>query len=193
MGQLSRQSNDTPTASPDKSLLILDSATSGRARLVTTFRDLGFQVWAADGLAQALTLVAPCEPHFILVEITICGCHDLQLIQQLRTTWPASKTVVLTAQPSIASAVRMIRAGVAGYLVKPATAEQILASGEPESSQEDLSRATLTLDRAIWEYMREVVETAGSISEASRRLGVERRSLRRMLVKYAPVVAHGGT
>jgi two-component system response regulator RegA len=44
----------------------------------------------------------------------------------------------------------------------------------------------LTLDRAIWEFISQTVESAGTISEASRRLGLDRRSLRRMLSKYAP-------
>lgn len=171
-----------------KSVLILDCATSGRDRLAQSFGELGYHVWVADDLETALTLVQSYLPQLVLVDINIGGRRGLQLVRQLRATWPESMIVVLTAQPSIATAIRTIRAGVATYLVKPATARQILASTyeEPDVSEEELRPATLTLDRAIWEYMREVVETAGSISEASRRLGVERRSLRRMLVKYAP-------
>jgi len=171
-----------------KSALILDSATSGRERLVRSFQELGFHVWAAEELETALTLVEQRVPQLVLVDISIGGGQGLRLVQRLRATWPESDTIVLTAQASIATAVRTMRAGAATYLVKPATALQILesVSVEPGLPKEELRPATLTLDRVIWEYIREVVETAGSISEASRRLGVERHSLRRMLVKYSP-------
>jgi ActR/RegA family two-component response regulator len=43
-----------------------------------------------------------------------------------------------------------------------------------------------SLDRTIWEYINQVVVGAGTLSEAARRLGVDRRSLRRMLAKYPP-------
>jgi len=44
----------------------------------------------------------------------------------------------------------------------------------------------MTLDRAIWEYINYSVDVAGSIAAAARNLGLDRRSLRRMLAKYAP-------
>jgi ActR/RegA family two-component response regulator len=43
-----------------------------------------------------------------------------------------------------------------------------------------------SLDRAIWDYLNQVFLASGSMSEAARRLKVDRRSLRRMLGKQAP-------
>ena len=47
---------------------------------------------------------------------------------------------------------------------------------------------TLTLDQAIWEYIHLTIESAGSLSEAARRLGLWRQSLKRMITKYRPEV-----
>jgi ActR/RegA family two-component response regulator len=44
----------------------------------------------------------------------------------------------------------------------------------------------MTLDRAVWEYIARTVETAGTLSGGARRLGIDRRSLKRMLKKYPP-------
>ncbi|HEY5957850.1 MAG TPA: response regulator [Polyangiaceae bacterium] len=167
-------------------MLILDCASSGRDRLANSFGELGYRVWAADGIDAALKAGDCRSPQVVVVEPTIEGWRGLRLVRRLRTIWPDAAHVVLTAKPSFASAVRALHNGVATYLVKPTTAQHILASLPGAAEEEEAPPVTLTLDRAIWEYMSEVVETAGSISEASRRLGVERRSLRRMLAKYAP-------
>jgi ActR/RegA family two-component response regulator len=38
----------------------------------------------------------------------------------------------------------------------------------------------------IWQYINDVYASAGSMSEAARRLGLDRRSLRRMLNRTPP-------
>jgi two-component system response regulator RegA len=83
-----------------------------------------------------------------------------------------------------------MRAGVTAYIAKPATAANVLdaiAEGRPQAS-ESAPRADeyLSLNRAKWEYIHMVLAAAGTMSEAARRLGVDRRSLRRMLSQHAP-------
>ena len=54
------------------------------------------------------------------------------------------------------------------------------------ASESEGSYTWPTLNRTIWEYLNQVYVSAGSMSEAARRLGLHRRSLRRMLAKYPP-------
>jgi two-component system response regulator RegA len=122
----------------------------------------------------------------ILVEPLVAGRSHRCLVQTLRASWPTASIAVVTSAPSIAGAVRAVREGAAAYLSKPATADQILGAINAGNEDDVPDPSVLTLDRAIWEYMSEIVQTVGSISEAARRLGVERRSLRRMLEKYSP-------
>ncbi|HXU61884.1 MAG TPA: two-component system response regulator, partial [Polyangia bacterium] len=103
----------------------------------------------------------------------------------------AQRCAVVTAYPSVASAVQFTRMGFAGYLVKPASPEAVLSAvaGTPEPAEAaDVSDLEWpSLDRTIWEYLNQVHAWAGSLSAAARHLRIDRRSLRRMLAKYPPV------
>ena len=81
-----------------------------------------------------------------------------------------------------------MRAGIAVYVAKPVTAEMVLAAlGDgADWAQAPADPCWPSLDRTIWEYINQVLVEAGSISEAARRLRIDRRSLRRMLAKHPP-------
>ena len=92
------------------------------------------------------------------------------------------RIVVVTDHDSVASAVRCAQLGVDGYYVKrsllfwpPAEYVEVQEHGRP-----------MPLARAVWEYVNRAVGEAGSITAAAEQLGLDRRSLRRMLGKYAP-------
>lgn len=90
--------------------------------------------------------------------------------------------VVLTGYGSIATAVAAVKLGAAGYLTKPADADQIAAAFEGNAP--DQTSEVPTLARVEWEHIQRVlVDCEGNISEASRRLGIHRRSLQRKLAK----------
>jgi ActR/RegA family two-component response regulator len=83
-------------------------------------------------------------------------------------------------------AVRAIRLGLDGFLARPTSAFGILASLEDTPGLAPVTSRALTLDQAIWEHISQTLVSSGSLAEAARRLGVERRSLRRMMEKYSP-------
>ena len=100
--------------------------------------------------------------------------------------------MILTAYGSMAAAVQALKFGAVACLAKPASVGEILrACGVPterDSVGEEPILQHMSLQRAHWEYLQRVFEDAGSVSEAARRLGVDRRSLRRMLTKTPPPV-----
>lgn len=101
---------------------------------------------------------------------------------------PPHRFIVLTAYPSVATAVAVIRQGMGDYLPRPASSEALHAALIGDEPEVVLAAPTKwpSLDRTIWEYINQVWMSAGSLSEAARRLRVDRRSLRRMLAKHPP-------
>jgi len=125
-------------------------------------------------------------PDLVVAEYRLAGKCVLDLLEAVpRELWP--RLVIVTSYGSVASAVRAIKLGVGGYLVKPASGAHVLrAAGREVAAPEETPASYLSLDRAIWEVLNEAVEQAGTVSGAARRLGLHARSLRRMLAKYPP-------
>lgn len=173
-------------------VLVADAEDGPLRRLCQDLARLGCQMSIASdphALEGALRAGAAL-PDVISAEYRLVGKRTEELLELVpRPLWP--RLVIVTAYPSIASAVRAMKMGVGGYLVKPARGDQVLraaghAVGAEEDAVADAGPTYLTLDRAIWEFLTQAVEDAGTLSGAARRLGLHARSLRRMLAKYPP-------
>ena len=172
-----------------KTVLIVDSDDPFRDNLARDFRRIGFQVWVARDALAAEAMLAQHGPSIIVCEDDL---HRpwLEILQSVRRVKIGATVVVVTLYGSLSSAVRATRAGVSGYFAKPVSARQLLdfLRGDSEATPCDRqgTLAYRTLSRAHWEYINLTLDASGSIAEAARRLGIDRRSLRRMLNKYPP-------
>jgi two-component system response regulator RegA len=168
-------------------VLIIDDHEAFGASLGKSFSSRGYNVWLERHFDSA-RLVAQAEtPDIIVMELRVAGAWAFDHLSQLRQLCPKARIVIATAYPAVATAVRAIRLGASAFLVKPVTSETVISTildGKPEPPENP--HGWPSLDRTIWEYLNQVFVTAGSMSEAARRLGIDRRSLRRMLAKYPP-------
>jgi two-component system response regulator RegA len=168
-------------------VLVLDDQDAFSVSLGRSFRELGLSTWLSTSLQQARLTCAASAPSLIVTELRIDGQWAFDFIDDLRAANTRCRVVIATVYPSVATAVRAARLGLE-YVAKPVTARAILdmlGSGQPSSPGAD-GPAWPSLDRTIWEYINQVFLTAGTMSEAARRMGLDRRSLRRMLAKYPP-------
>ncbi|HWO09014.1 MAG TPA: response regulator [Polyangiaceae bacterium] len=154
----------------------------------------------SDGLARAGSLVRECStarearqqieagwPELWVTDLRMEDGPSLSLLDRVCTYRPQLQVVVVTDHVSVASAVRCARAGVVGYFRKPADAQAVLAAASCSQPTLDLPPdRPCSLEQAVWEYINRVAATGGSIARGASLLGLERRSLRRMLSKRAP-------
>jgi two-component system response regulator RegA len=171
--------------------LIVDLETSARRTLAWELSGHGYETCLTDNAEEALDVARRLRPRLVVLELRLRAGSELDLLLALRRELPEAKIIVLTSYGSVASAVRALRLGATNYLCKPAGAAQILWAADDTPTSDlptDLAAAndTLTLDEAIWEYIHQTLEASGSISEAARRLGLFRQSLKRMISKYRP-------
>lgn len=166
----------------DCSLLIVDDDDVFRGRLVTAMRARGLDAIGAGDHASAMDMARRESPELALVDLRLPGQSGLDVVRDLKALDPSTVVVVLTGYGSIATAVTAVKLGAASYLTKPADADQILAAfngGGPDDRGDVPSLA-----RVEWEHIQRVMaDTGGNVSEASRRLGIHRRSLQRKLAK----------
>src|SRR5215475_7177091 len=174
--------------------IIVDAERASQRVLRDDLVRLGYETCVIAEIAELRAELAGGDaPDLIAAEYRLAGKRLDDLLAAVpRPLWP--RLVIVTAYASIASAVRAVKLGVGGYLVKPARGDQVLrAVGYPApgdapdiAALHDGSQPYLSLDRAIWEFLTQAVEDAGTLSGAARLLGLHARSLRRMLAKYPP-------
>lgn len=170
--------------------LLVDDDERLRERLARALRSRGYEVYTAPGADQALATAASVEPAFAVIDLRMPGRSGLELVRDLVQRQPELQAVILTGYGSIPTAVDAIRLGAVNYLAKPADADMVLAAfahGADEPLVDPPAYDAPSLARTEWEHIQRVLEDCGgNISEASRRLGLHRRTLQRKLQKYPP-------
>jgi two-component system response regulator RegA len=172
----------------DRSLLIVDDDTAFLNRLARAMETRGFDVEAADSVAEGIRKVKARPPAFAVVDMRLEDGNGLDVIEIIRTRRPDSRTIILTGYGNIATAVNAVKLGAVDYLAKPADADDIYqalirAPDEKAPPPEN----PMSADRVRWEHIQRVYELCDrNVSETARRLNMHRRTLQRILAKRAP-------
>ena len=134
--------------------------------------------------------VSSLPPSLLVTELRLSDGPTMRIIERVRQMHPETRLVVVTAYGSVASAVRCFRLGVEAYYSEHELVDRLRESTDWDMAERLGSGEPLRLERAVWEYLNRVVERSGSISRGATALGLDRRSLRRMLGKHAPPPCH---
>ena len=173
-----------------RSVLVVDDDATFRDRLVRALVDRGLEARGAKDAEDAIAQARADSPELAVVDLRMPGASGLWLVKELLAIDPATRVVVLTGYGSIATAIDAIRLGAAHYLTKPADVDEILvAFDRAPATTPDEAPATPSpvpsLARVEWEHIQRVLaDCGGNVSQASRLLGIHRRSLQRKLSKY---------
>jgi DNA-binding NarL/FixJ family response regulator len=80
----------------------------------------------AAGIADALALLEAGQPDLAIVDIFLEGGNGLDLTQQVKEQYPAVKVLVVSMHDEERYALRALRAGACGYIMKQRASRQIL-------------------------------------------------------------------
>src|SRR5206468_12186464 len=87
----------------------------------------GFTLSVAESAERALRLVDEEEFTCALIDRNLVGADGLELIKQIRERQPRCACVLMTAYPSLGSAVEALRIGVVDYIQKPSPDFDVIA------------------------------------------------------------------
>jgi len=171
----------------------VDDDEAYRNRLCRAFADRGWKTSsAADGTA-AIDIAAKLSPELAVVDLRLPGMSGLEIVRELHRLDDTICIIMLTGYGSIATALTATKLGANHYLSKPVDADQIITayekinSGQEEFVGEETAQSVPSLARVEWEHIQRVLaDCDGNISQASKLLGLHRRSLQRKLAKYPP-------
>ena len=171
-----------------RSLLICDDDERFAQRLATAMEKRGFAPRLATSVADGVEAVRFDAPKFAVVDLRLGDGSGLDVVQALHDAREDARVIVLTGYGNIATAVAAVKVGAVDYLPKPADADQVEAA---LLADDDLlpppPENPMSADRVRWEHIQRVYEQCGNnVSETARRLRMHRRTLQRILAKYAP-------
>jgi two-component system response regulator RegA len=172
-------------------VLLVEDDVQFRERLAGALHRRHLTVWQAGTPAEAKAIALIETVDGAVIDMRMPGGTGLDVVRDLHELQPLARLIVLTGYGSIATAIEALRLGAADYVAKPADADQVLAALRRErltpNHSPSLEVQTPSLDRVEWEHIQRVLaDCRGNISQAARRLGLDRRSLQRKLAKYPP-------
>lgn len=100
-------------------ILIVEDDTGLRETLAQFLNRLGYQVTIAHDGQDALARIDEDVPDIVLSDIQMPGIDGLALLQEIKTRYPETLVILMTAFTSIDSAIKAVRQGAEDYLSKP--------------------------------------------------------------------------
>ena len=107
---------------------------------------MGCAVVGAESVAAARAILKHQKIDVLLLDLKLPDGEGLALLEQVKTLYPETAVVVMTAFATVASAVEAMRIGAGDYLTKPFALEELttvleragaaaaLRSGEPAAA-----------------------------------------------------------
>jgi two-component system response regulator RegA len=174
--------------SGDRTLLLVDDDAPFRQRLALALERRGFVVTTAESMTTGIAEAKARRPAFAVIDLRLGDGSGIEVVSALREVREDARVVVLTGYGNIATAVAAVKMGAIDYLSKPADADAVEAALlQKDGSLPPPPDQPMTADRVRWEHIQRVFEQCDrNVSETARRLRMHRRTLQRILNKYAP-------
>ena len=164
-------------------------------------------VGEASDPATAITMAALCEPHILLVDLTLDGSDGLALVRDLTERYPRIRLIAVTMHHDGETVRQAFLAGVAGYVVKGAASAELIEALRAVANNQHyvhpVVASVVVVDSLRWlrqadrlspreiEVLRLV--TAGrTAAETGNALGISAHTVRRHLSNMASKVGVRG-
>ena len=107
-------------------ILLVDDSALARRSTRRILEGAGYQVVEAEDGMAAIEQYFVEKPDVVLLDLVMKGMYGLEVLAKLREMDPDARVVVLSADIQTSSREMVQAAGAAGFLNKPADAQQML-------------------------------------------------------------------
>jgi len=84
-----------------------------------------WEIATAESASEALARMETIPTDVVLSDIRLAGEDGVQLLQEIKQSWPETEVVLMTAFATVESAVEAMKAGARDYLIKPFKMEEL--------------------------------------------------------------------
>ena len=110
------------------SILVVDGDGDARAFLQTMLAREGYDMVSAASAEDALRKLSVLSFEVVITDVRFPGIDGVHLLREIQRRWPDTITIILTAFPTLDTAVSALRAGAHDYLSKPCPPSEIRRS-----------------------------------------------------------------
>lgn len=112
--------------SSEERILIVDDVPDTLEVLERNLTTAGFQVYTAQSVSEALTILAKTKVDLVITDLKMPGVSGLDLVRYVRENLDDTEVMVITGYATVESAVQAVKTGAEEYLAKPFTSEELL-------------------------------------------------------------------
>jgi two-component system response regulator PilR (NtrC family) len=133
-----------------KKILVVDDEEDVRETLATVLENLNYQaLLAADG-EEALSIVKNQRVDVILSDLYMPGMNGIELLKRVKTEKKNIIFMMITAHPTIETAVDAIKKGAYDYLTKPFHIEEVRIKLSRAMERQGLTHSLRWANGLIW-------------------------------------------
>jgi len=114
-----------PARTVQMRVLVVDDDLPVRRACAEIAAGMGFSTQAVESITAARAALAVGGVDVVLLDLKLPGGGGLTLLEDIRTKYPETVVVVMTAFATVHSAVEAMRTGAGDYLTKPFTLEEL--------------------------------------------------------------------
>lgn len=112
------------------SILIVEDDPSLRRIMQLRMSHNGFRVLCSDSAEEALAVMDREPIDLVLSDLMLPGLSGIELLKQVKSQFPSTAVIVLTAFGTVETAVEAMKSGAFDYLTKPVDAEELMLTVE---------------------------------------------------------------
>lgn len=144
-------------------VLVVDDEPGLRNTITRLLQKAGCEVASAGDAAQAWELLEREAFDLVYLDIHLPQVDGMQLLRQLRQTWPELRVILLTGHGSLNSAVEALRLGATDYLFKPIDPADLVQRTQSLLQQVAVERRRLELQQQIAALQAELAALEESV------------------------------
>ena len=126
----------------NRRILIIDDQRPILMTLEALLKRHDFEVDTAPTWSQGLTLLKSESPALLLLDLQLPDADGLEVLDQIKTEFPGTQIIILTAHDSLHNAIESIKRGAYHFISKPYAPEELLSLIEKALEKQFLLRET---------------------------------------------------
>jgi DNA-binding NtrC family response regulator len=133
----------------ERRLLIVDDEEAFRKLTARELERSGYLVRAAGTLGEARDALASDNFHVVLCDVRLPDGNGLDLLAEIRESYPSTDVVMLTAYGTVQEAIRAMKDGAHDMLTKPCKLDELEAVLDKVFEKQALERGNTALRRDV--------------------------------------------